>query len=106
MLTPTKGVDFNPYLRERYISVRDQWRAAMPPSVKIGRQGITSVRFRVLQDGKVPDDFLKLIHSSGLSELDEASLGAIRKAAPFAHLPKDFSQPFIELREKASRERT
>ena len=49
-------------------------------------------------DGTVPDEFLKLRQNSENKDLDDASLRAIRKAAPFSHLPKDYSQPFIELR--------
>ncbi len=98
VLTYTEGVDFNAYLRGLYLSVRDKWRASMPQSVLLGQQGINSVQFRVLQDGKVPEDSLRLVSSSEKKDLDEASLRAIRKAAPFGHLPEKFSQPFIELR--------
>jgi TonB family protein len=97
MLTPTEGVDFNSYMRDLYISVKHEWFASMPPSVQQGQRGIDIVQFRILQDGTVPEDFLKLRQSSGRKDFDRASLGAIRKTAPFNHLPKDFSQPFIEL---------
>jgi TonB family protein len=98
LLTPTEGVDFNSYLHDLYMSIKTKWRASMPPSVRVGQRGVNIVQFRVLQDGTVPDEFLKLRQNSENKDLDDASLGAIRKAAPFSHLPKDFSQPFIELR--------
>lgn len=70
----------------------------MPPSVESGQQGINTVQFRVLKDGTVPEDFLKLVFSSEKKDLDEASLQGVRKAAPFSHLPETYSQPFIVLR--------
>ena len=100
MLTDTEGIDFNTYLRTVYISIRQNWYAIMPPSVQAGQQGVNKVAFRVMQDGKVPEDFVKLAVHSGKEELDRASLVAIRAtaAAPFSHLPEKFSHPFIALR--------
>jgi TonB family protein len=98
LLTATDGIDFNAYLRTVYISVRQNWYAVMPPSVQAGQQGVTRVEFRVMQDGKIPEDFPKLTGHSGKEDLDRASLTAIRAAAPFGHLPEKFSQPFIALR--------
>ncbi len=98
MLTDTEGIDFNAYLRTVYISVRQNWSAIMPPSVQMGQQGVNSVEFRIMQDGKIPEDFVKLTARSGKEDLDRASLTAIRALAPFDHLPEKFSQPFIALR--------
>lgn len=98
ILTPTEGVDFTSYMRSMYESTKAKWFTLMPPSVQLGQRGITIVQFRIMQDGKVPDDTLTVSKSSGKKDLDEASLGAIRKAAPYDHLPKDFTAPFIELR--------
>lgn len=52
--------------------------------------------FHVLRDGTVPEDSMKLASSSNTSELDEASLKAIRAAAPFERLPEKCSQPSIQ----------
>jgi|SRR5580704_76696 TonB family protein len=98
LLTDTEGVNFDSYLTTVYRSVRDKWREGMPPSAKSGEQGRNVVQFRIMQDGKIPEDFLKLVYSSGKKDMDEASLESLRKAAPFSHLPDKFSQPFIELR--------
>jgi TonB family protein len=70
----------------------------MPPSVEKGDKGVVSIQFRVQQDGKIPEDSLKVLSSSGKKEFDDAGLNAIRDAAPFDHLPSKFSHPFIELR--------
>ena len=96
--TDTEGVDFNPYLRELYFSVKKRWFANMPPSVEKGQQGRNTVEFRVLQDGSVPNDSVKMVFSSEKSDLDSASLQGLREAAPFNQLPGAFSKPFIVLR--------
>lgn len=98
MLTNTQGVDFNPYIRDVYLSVKKSWYAGMPPSVVKGQQGVNALEFRILQDGNIPKDFPKITSSSGKNDLDAASVQAIRGAAPFAHLPDKFSQPFVTLR--------
>jgi TonB family protein len=98
MRTDTEGVDFGPYMKSLYMSIKREWFAGMPPSVEKGEKGTVTVQFRVLRDGKVPEDFLKVVFSSEKKDLDEASLQAVRKAAPFDHLPEKYSQPFIELR--------
>ncbi len=69
-----------------------------PPSIEKGLQGKNTVEFRILRDGNIQKDSLKMIASSQKSELDTASLGAVREAAPFGHLPENFSEPFIVLR--------
>ena len=98
MRTDTEGVDFNSYLRELYLSVKKTWFANMPPSLERGEQGVNAVEFRVLQDGNVPKDSLKMIFGSAKSDLDAASFQAIREAAPFKHLPEPFAKPYIVLR--------
>jgi len=98
MLTDTEGIDFNAYIHSLYKSVKKSWFANMAPSVQLGQQGKNAVQFRVLRDGTVPEDYLKLVYSSEKKDLDEASLQAVRKAAPFSRLPEKYSQPFIELR--------
>jgi TonB family protein len=67
-------------------------------SVQSGEQGKNAIRFLVLQNGTIPENFVKLEIRSGQKDLDEASPQAVRKAAPFKHLPEKFSQPFIDLR--------
>jgi TonB family protein len=98
MLTPTEGVDFNGYLRTVYVTTKKRWFASIPPSVARGQKGVNSVEFRILRDGTVPKEFMKMKASSGKAELDEASLAGIRDATPFAKLPEKFTAPYIELR--------
>jgi TonB family protein len=98
MLTPTEGVDFNGYLRNVYRTTKKRWFANMPASVAKGNKGVNVVEFRILQDGTVPKEFMKMKTASGKADLDEASLAGIREAAPFAKLPLGFTAPYIELR--------
>ena len=98
LLTDPEGADFNPYLREVYVSVKKRWFANMPPSTEKGEQGMNSIEFRVLKDGNVMKDSLKITAGSGKSDLDAASLQAVREASPFSHLPEKFTQAFVELR--------
>jgi len=67
-------------------------------SVQLGEHGRNVVKFRILRDGTVPADYLKMEISSDKKDLDQASIRAIQKAAPFKPLPEEFQQPFIEMR--------
>jgi TonB family protein len=98
MLTQSEGADLNEYLRNVYGSTKKRWFANMPISVAKGNKGVNVVVFRILQDGTVPNEFLKMKMASGKADLDEASLAGIRTAAPFAKLPANFTAPYIELR--------
>jgi TonB family protein len=98
LLNATDGVDFNPYLRDVYLSVKRRWFAVMPPSVGKGEQGYNTVEFRVSRDGNIAKDSVRMASSSRKADFDAASLEAIREAAPFSHLPEKFSNPYIEFR--------
>ena len=98
LLTDLEGVDFNSTLQQAYRSVKDRWFANMPPDIEKGIQGVNKVEFRILRDGNVPKDSVKMVLRSGKDELDTASLRGISEAAPVSHLPEKFSQPYIVLR--------
>ena len=95
----TEGVDFSPYLRPVFLSIRSKWTGVMPDSAKQGEAVAVTIQFRIQQDGKVPEDFVKVVFSSGKKDMDDACLTVIRTAGPFEHLPKAFHSPFIELRQ-------
>ena len=97
ILTDGEGLDWTPYWRSISTSVRNSWIANMPESVHTGQQGRNSVGFSVLRDGSVPQDSVKLVSGSDTRELDEASVKAVYAAAPFGHLPEQFSKPSILL---------
>jgi TonB family protein len=98
LLSDTRGVDFSTYIKKMYLSTWEKWKELMPPSVILGETGTNCVQFRVLKDGKVPREFVKLVISSGKKELDAASLQSIRKAAPFPELPPKYDPPYVEFR--------
>jgi TonB family protein len=98
MLTPDEGVDFKHYLEDLFRKLKREWLDHIPPDVENGKRGIVRVEFRVQRDGSVAADSVKLTNSSGKDDFDAASLGSIKAAAPFANLPANFSQPFIQLR--------
>jgi TonB family protein len=90
--------DFEPYLKGIYVAVRKSWVTEMPASVVEGKQGVCVVEFRVTKDGKVPERSLGVSSGSGRKDLDEASLQAVHKAAPFEGLPAGYAEPSIDVR--------
>jgi TonB family protein len=98
ILSDTQGVDFSTYIKKTYLSTLEKWKELMPPSVMLGETGTNCVQFRVLKDGKVPDEFVKLVITSGKKELDAVSIQSIRKAAPFAELPPQYTPSYVEFR--------
>jgi hypothetical protein len=98
MLTPTEGVDFNPYIARVLASVKRNWYSVMPESARLGDQGKVVLQFRILRSGVVPEDEPAMMGSSGKEPLDRAAASSIRASTPFEPLPTAFSGPYIELR--------
>jgi TonB family protein len=93
-----EGVDFGPYLRSVFVSIRRKW-TIMTAETKDPETGTVTVQFRITSDGRVSDDSVKIVLSSGKKEMDDICMKVIRTAAPFEHLPEAFHSPFIELRQ-------
>jgi len=98
MLTPTEGVDFSNYLQRVYVTVKRNWFAVMPESVRLGDKGVVSLQFRIMRDGSVPANEPATVRTSQKEPLDRAAVSSIRASNPFEPLPRAFSGPFIELR--------
>jgi hypothetical protein len=98
MLTPTEGVDFSNYLQRVYVTVKRNWFAVMPESVRLGDKGVVSLQFRIMRDGTVPANEPATVHTSQKEPLDRAAVSSIRASNPFEPLPRAFSGPYIELR--------
>ena len=79
MLSDREGVDFTPYLSSVFKSINQHWLARMPVSVHLGASGQNSVTFRVMTDGSLPKEFLKLESGSGKDLLDELVCKQFRK---------------------------
>jgi TonB family protein len=98
MLTPDEGVDFNNYLARVYASVKRNWFAVMPESVRLGDRGRVTLQFKIMRNGAVPQAEPYLVSTSGKEPLDRAALSSIHASNPFEALPPAFSGPYIELR--------
>jgi outer membrane biosynthesis protein TonB len=98
MLTPTEGVDFSNYLQRVYVTVKRNWEAVMPESVRLGDKGVVSLQFKIMKNGNVPNGDPVRVFGSGKEPLDRAAISSIRTSNPFEPLPPAFSGPYIELR--------
>jgi TonB family protein len=76
-------------IKQKIQEERDYPRAAL----RMGRQGIVRIAFKVLPSGRVED--LKLIQPSNFPELDKEALDAVRRASPFSAFPEDFLEPEV-----------
>ena len=60
----------------------------MPRAVLAGEQGAVIVHVEIQSDGSLASPaFPKIVISSGNKVIDDHAINAIRKAAPFDHLP-------------------
>jgi TonB family protein len=92
---PARVKGGSPRLKETYRSTvakhLAQHMIAYPRnSVARDQHGRVEVAFSVDHDGHVHD--LRLIHSSGHSELDDAALAMVDKAQPFPALPQNLTE--------------
>lgn len=98
ILTHVGNMNFNAYVTQLGATVRHNWTASLPESVKAGETGVVIIRLQVGTDGTFLNDTPKVETSSRRDELDNATIAAIRASAPFPHLPDDFYGSNIELR--------
>jgi TonB family protein len=88
LLSDPKGVDFRPYLIQLLATVKRNWQAVIPESVKLGRRGKVAIQFSIGNDGRV----IKLVYAqnSGSDALDRAAVAGISASNPFPPLPREF----------------
>ena len=91
----SQGVDFRAYLTQILASVRRNWMAVMPESVRLGRRGQVAIQFSIARDGKVPK--LVIATSSGQDPLDRAAVAGISASSPFPPLPNEFKGDLIKV---------
>ena len=89
------GVDFRPYLTQILATIRRNWYAVMPESVKLGRRGKVGLLFRIVRSGKV--EKVTWAFQSGADALDRAAVAAISASNPFPPLPGEFKGDNIVL---------
>lgn len=95
LLSDPLGVDFRPYLSQILATVRRNWMAVMPESVRLGRRGQVAIQFSIARDGKVPK--LVIATPSGADTLDRAAIAGISASSPFPPLPREFKGDRIVL---------
>jgi hypothetical protein len=98
ILTPTEGVDFQPYANQLSARVKRNWYAIMPEPALKGKKAIVVLTFHIQRDGKVAAPDPTLERTSRSQELDDAAMKAIHDSAPFDPLPEAFHGPNIQLR--------
>ncbi len=75
LLSDPRGIDFKPYLIQLLAGVRRNWRAVIPESARLGRQGRVQIQFALARDGKVRKLVIAL--PSGTQAFDRAAVTAI-----------------------------
>jgi TonB family protein len=99
VLSDTMGVDFAPYLRSSVLpSLRGNWQWTVrthEPALNTERR-LLGAQFAILKDGSVEN--IKLMRSSGDTELDATVENGIKRSAPFLALPSEFGGQSVELR--------
>lgn len=95
LLSDPQGVDFKPYLIRVLASVRRNWFAVIPESVKFGQRGKVTIQFAISKQGSVPK--LVIASPSGTDSLDRAAVAGISASNPFPPLPNEFKGDVIRL---------
>lgn len=97
ILSDTRGVDFEPYIKRLHVTVEDHWyplipKEALPPTME---SGSVTIELAIMRDGSIQG--MKVVHSSGNEALDRAAYGALLSAAPLPRLPAEFTGPSLRL---------
>jgi TonB family protein len=82
------GVDFKPYLTQILATIRRNWYAVMPQSVKLGARGKVGLLFAITKTGSVSK--VTWAFQSGAEALDKAAVAAISASNPFPPLPAEY----------------
>jgi TonB family protein len=98
ILSDTQGVDFRPYLMRFKSDVQGKWYSLIPAIARppISKSGTAVIEFAIAKNGKVYG--MKLVQSSGDSELDKAAWGGITDTIPLSTLPSEFNGDYLRLR--------
>jgi len=95
LMSDPMGVDFKPYLIRILATVKRNWQAVMPESVRLGRRGRVQIQFAISRDGSVPK--LVIASSAGADALDRAAVAGISASNPFPPLPPEFQGQQVRL---------
>jgi TonB family protein len=95
VLSDTKGVNFGPYLQQLRGTIQQNWVRLIPESAE-RKKGKLAIEFSITHDGKVKE--MRLVATSGDSDLDRPAWGSITASNPFPPLPAEFTGPYLALR--------
>ena len=95
LMSDPDGVDMRPYLVKVLASVRRNWQAVIPESVRLGRRGRVVIQFAIDREGGVPR--LVIATPSGAEPLDRAAVAGVSASNPFPPLPPEFKGGTIRL---------
>jgi hypothetical protein len=99
ILSDTQGVDFRAWMQRWHHETQNTWDPLIPDEVNppLLKSGLVVIRFKVLPNGRLMDDSVKLEGRSGDSALDRAAWGALT-GSNYPPLPRDFHGPYLEIR--------
>lgn len=83
-------INWNSYMTELQHRIKQNWD---PP--KETQDKVVKVMFRISKDGRLLAS--KITQSSGITEADIAAVDAIKLAAPFRHLPSEFTGESVDI---------
>ena len=84
-----------PYVNEVEHIVKANWEKPSNEMSMTASDKTVLVKFNVLQDGKI--DGLKIVTPSGDDRLDASVVSAVRAAAPFKPMPKEYYGNSVEI---------
>lgn len=98
ILSPTDGVDFNPYIRRLLADIYRNWLPLIPEECRppLSKEGETLVRFSILPDGRIGGMWLD--GSTHDDAINKSAWGSITSEGQFPPLPSQFHGPNLELR--------
>jgi TonB family protein len=97
MLNSTGKANLQPYLFQLMNAVKTKWYGIIPKEAIEGAKGKVFVNFGIKRDGTFSAN-PRVEQGSGKNTLDDATVTAVKMAAPFDPLPPDFKDKEIRLR--------
>lgn len=91
----TTAWDFAPYLLDLKQRIKQHWIPPLAFTALGAIHGYTKIDFRIYPDGRM--EALNVVETKGHKSLHRASGNAIKGAAPFRPLPKDFPEDFLDI---------
>jgi hypothetical protein len=91
----TTAWDFAPYLLDLKQRIKQHWIPPLAFTALGAIHGYTKINFRIYPDGRL--EGLSVVETNGHESLHRSSLNAIKGAAPFRPLPKDFPEECLDI---------